>query len=70
MTLCLHCAGGDAAVWQPHSREFVHRSSRAVGQRGYTFSITVCADPPAAPDGGVVRGRNPAKNADSSDIVT
>ena len=38
---CQHCDAGHAAVWQPHSNEWVHRRSWTAGG-GTTFSITLC----------------------------
>lgn len=50
---CPHCTAGNVAAWRPETREFVHRWVPAAGVG--VFSMTVCQDPPVAPDGGEVR---------------
>lgn len=41
---CPHCKAGHEPVWQPHSREWVHRSFLASGRGTTQFSITLCVD--------------------------
>ena len=45
---CLNCAAGHKPVWQPQSREWVHRWSLTQPGGGARFSITICTNPPKA----------------------
>jgi hypothetical protein len=49
---CPHCAAGSQRSWRAETREWVHRNTPVDRPRIW---MTICHNPPPAPDGGVVR---------------